>query len=101
MVGKSLVVLLDVVETIEVVDHDPRGLAYAFGGEIAEPVDPFQPRAVAEMEARHRVDHAALRIARAQEVMRGERLDHGTKLCGDVLTLEPLGIIELLQQLAL
>ena len=36
-----------------------------------------------------------------QEVMRGQRLEHGAKLRGDFLVLEPVGIVELLQQLAL
>ena len=44
-----LVVLLDVFETIKIIDHDAGGFAQGFRRNIAEPVDALQPRAVAEM----------------------------------------------------
>ena len=63
----GLVVLLDLVEIVEVVHHQPvRLLDGALGG-VGEPVDALEPRAVAEMEARHRIDRQAARVlARAR-----------------------------------
>src|SRR5258708_18960373 len=48
LVGVGLVVLFDILETIEIVDHDPGGFAQALWRQIAEPIDPLQPCAVAE-----------------------------------------------------
>src|SRR5262245_61017738 len=61
IIGVGLVVLFDVIETIEIVHHDAGGFAQALWREIAEPIDPFQPRAIAEMEARDRIDQSSLR----------------------------------------
>ena len=47
---------LDVGEFIAVIDHDAMRLALAPVGEIAADIDALQPRAIAEMEARDRVD---------------------------------------------
>jgi len=38
----------------------PADFAQALEREIAKPVDPLQPRAVAEMESRHGIDQPAL-----------------------------------------
>ena len=40
-------------------------------GHVGEPIEPLEPRAVAEMEARHRIDRQAAPVARAQEVPGG------------------------------
>src|SRR6266849_10903934 len=46
----GLVVLLDVAEVVEVVDHQSAGLAAAAIGEIGRPIEPFQAGAVADVE---------------------------------------------------
>ncbi len=57
--GEGLVVLLDVVEVVEVIDHQPVRLRRPFSETSPRPVDALEPRAVAEMEARHRIDRLA------------------------------------------
>ena len=57
----GLVVLLDVVEIVEVVDHDAVRLPHAVRRRSAEEIDLLQPRAIAEMEARDRIDRQAAR----------------------------------------
>src|SRR6267154_5216391 len=53
---KGLVVVLDAVMVVEVVDHDAEGFLDASCRVVAEPIDTFEPRAVAEVKARYRVD---------------------------------------------
>src|SRR5712672_2419801 len=53
---KGLVVVLDAVMVVEVVDHDAEGFLDAAWRVVAEPIDTFEPRAVAEVKARYRVD---------------------------------------------
>ena len=47
---------LDIVKVVAVIDHHAMRLAEAPVGEIAADIDALQPRAIAEMEARDRVD---------------------------------------------
>src|SRR3984885_12422364 len=53
---EGLVVILDAVMVVEVVHHDAEGFLDAAWRAVAEPIDPFEPRAVAEVKARYRVD---------------------------------------------
>src|SRR3981081_633232 len=53
---KGLVVVLDAVMVVEIVYHDAEGFLDAAWRVVAEPIDTFEPRAVAEVEARYRVD---------------------------------------------
>src|SRR5882762_10293080 len=53
---KGLVVVLDAVMVVEIVDHDAEGFLDAAWRVVAEPIDTFEPRAVAEVKARYRVD---------------------------------------------
>src|SRR4029077_6608215 len=53
---EGLVVVLDAVLVVEIVDHDAEGFLDRTGLGFAEPVDPLNPRAVAEVKARYRVD---------------------------------------------
>src|SRR4051812_9593895 len=76
VIGIGFVVLLDIVEAVEIVDHDPGGFAQSLWREIAEPADPLQPRAVAEVEAGDRIDQPPLWRASFQEIMRRQRLQH-------------------------
>ena len=73
LLGQRLVVLLDLAEVVEVVDHQPVRLAQALRRDVAEEVQPLEPRAVAEVEARHRVDRAAGLVLRLQEVVGRDR----------------------------
>src|ERR1700730_17898443 len=53
---KGFVVVLDGVAVVEVVHHDAEGFPDAARRVVAEPVDPLEPRAVAEVKTRYRVD---------------------------------------------
>ena len=61
LLGEGFVVLLDVVEVVAVVHHQAVRLPQALGRRVAEKVEPLQAGAVAEMEARHRVERAPAR----------------------------------------
>jgi hypothetical protein len=56
---EGLVVVLDAVMVVEIVDHDAEGFLDRTRCGVAEPIDPFEPCAVAEMKARYRVDTAS------------------------------------------
>src|SRR6202166_534917 len=56
---EGLVVVLDAAMVVEIVDHDAEGFLDRTGCGVAEPIDPFEPRAVAEVKARYRVDAAS------------------------------------------
>src|ERR1700741_69345 len=56
---EGLVVVLDTVMVVEIVDHDAEGFLDRTGGSVAEPIDPFEPRAVAEVKTGNRVDAAS------------------------------------------
>src|SRR3977135_1483145 len=51
---EGLVVVLDAVMVVEIVDHDAEGFLERTARGVAEPIDPFEPRAVAEGKARYR-----------------------------------------------
>src|ERR1700720_3799989 len=48
---EGFVVVLDGVLVVEIVDHDPEGLLDRTARGVAEQIDPFEPRAVAEVKA--------------------------------------------------
>src|SRR5258708_33801595 len=50
---EGLVVVLDAVMVVEIVDHDTEGFLDAAWRAVAEPIDPFEPCAVAEVKAPH------------------------------------------------
>src|ERR1700686_3887097 len=56
---EGLVVVLDAAMVIEIVDHDAEGFLDRTACGVAEPIDPLEPRAVAEVKARYRVDAAS------------------------------------------
>src|SRR6516225_11351747 len=80
LIGIDFVVLLDVFEAIEIVDHDAGGFAQALWRKVAEPVDPLQPGAVAEMKARDRVDQPSLRCPGPEEIVSRGRFKYRAKL---------------------
>src|SRR6202165_5496031 len=51
---EGLVVVLDAVMVVEIVDHDAEGFLDRSARGVAEPLDPFEPCAVAEAKARSR-----------------------------------------------
>src|SRR6266404_2712571 len=53
---EGLVVALDAIVVVEIVDHDDEGFLDRTVLGVAEPVDPLEPRAVAEVKTRYRVD---------------------------------------------
>ena len=59
VVGERFMVGLNEAQFVEVVDHEPGGLAHALGRSIAEKVQPLQASAVAEMEPGKRVERLA------------------------------------------
>src|SRR6202163_1384387 len=56
---EGLVVVLDAVMVVEIVDHNAEGFLDRSARGVAEPIDPFEPCAVAEVKARYRVDAAS------------------------------------------
>ena len=68
----GLVVLLDVLELVAVVAHQAVRLAQALRRDVALPVDALEARAVAEMEARHRIDGVAVHGLGVEEIVRRE-----------------------------
>src|ERR1700676_3694730 len=51
---EGLVVVLDAAMVVEVVHHDAEGFLDAAWRVVAEPIDPFEPCAIAEVKARYR-----------------------------------------------
>src|SRR5258707_3367483 len=49
-------VVVDGVAVVEVVHHDAEGFLDTAWRAVAEPIDPFEPRAIAEVKTRHGVD---------------------------------------------
>src|SRR3979490_1145478 len=47
---EGLVVVLDAAMVLEIVDHDAEGFVDRTARGVAEPIDPFEPRAVAEVK---------------------------------------------------
>src|ERR1700693_587873 len=56
---EGLVVVLDALMVVEIVDHDAEGFLDRTPRGVTEPIDPFEPRPVAEVKARYRVDAAS------------------------------------------
>ena len=54
-VDEGFVIALDLVEVVEIVDHDAEGLGEPLGRQVPLPVDALEPRAIAEMKAGDRV----------------------------------------------
>ena len=94
LLGQRLVVLLDLAEVVEVVDHQPVRLAQPVRRDVAEEVQPLEPRAVAEVEARHRVDRAAGLVLRLQEVVGRDRDQHGAHGLRLLRVEVPAGLVE-------
>src|ERR1700704_6692006 len=92
---KGLVVVLDAVMVVEIVDHNAKGFLVSSGRVVAEPIDTFEPRAVAEVEARYRVD--AYRGLPRQ--IAGAKPQQGrAQLLGLRRVMPPAGALELWQQ---
>jgi len=53
---KASWLFFDAVVVVEIVDHDAEGFLDCTELGVAEPVDPLEPRAVAEVKTRYRVD---------------------------------------------
>src|ERR1700692_4326764 len=85
---ERLMVVLDAVMVVEIVDHDAEGFLDRTACGVAEPIDPFEPRAVAEGESAlpgrrgFRVTAAASNTARTAASGRGatsrSALSHAT-----------------------
>jgi hypothetical protein len=56
------------LEVIKIIDHHRAGLLEALDRRVATPVQPFDPGAVAQMEARHRIQRLAIGQLLAQVV---------------------------------
>ena len=85
----GLVVLLDVVEIVLVVHHQPVRLRDAALGGVGEPIDALEPRAIAEMEARHRIDAAVPRAVRARRKYHAAARISGSRSWLDGLRIGP------------
>ena len=86
-------VLLDVIEVIEIIDHQPQRLLEAGLGEVAARIEALQPRAVPEVKARDRIERAARGRARVEIIMRGERRNRSGDRFGRACLQGPAGMI--------
>src|SRR6516165_2131292 len=68
----SLVIGLDIAQAIEIIDHDPSRLLQALGGNVAEPIEPLDPRPVAEVEMGDRIEGPAQRRPFAEKIARAQ-----------------------------
>src|SRR5262249_58286493 len=64
----GLVIALDVIEIVEIIHHQTIGLFECPLRRIGEPIEPLEPRAIAEMESGDRVDRQAAAVAGAQVI---------------------------------
>ena len=87
-------VLFDVAEVVEVVDHQPVALLAAALREIGRPVEPFEARAVAEMEAGNRIERQAGGIAGGHEIRRGSAQHRFAHFVDPDRVFPPAGLIE-------
>src|SRR3954471_13851077 len=94
----GLVVLLDVLEVVEVVHHQTVRLPQRPLGGIGGEIQPLQPRAVAEMEARNRIERCAARRARTQVVPRRRTQQRLAHVFGGDLIVPPFRPVERLEQ---
>ena len=92
-IGVGFVVLLDVIEVIEIVHHQPERLLEAGVGEVAARIEALQPRAVPEVKARDRIERAARGRARVEIIMRGERRNRSGDRLGRARLRGPAGMI--------
>lgn len=63
-------VSLDIIERVQIIDHQAEGLRHAFGRSVAEKIQLLQPCAVAKMKARHRIERLAGWPLHFQELVR-------------------------------
>jgi len=73
------VVALDLFQVVAVVDHQRVRLAQALERGVGQPVDPIEAGAVAEMEARHRIERPAIRRLDLKEVLGRQRQQRCTQ----------------------
>ena len=63
-------------------------------GGVGQPIDALEPRAVAEMEARHRIDRQPAPVARAQEIPGAARISGSCSRAAVSAIAPPVGIVE-------
>src|SRR6266853_1773419 len=93
----GLVVAFDVVEAVNVVHHEPRRAAHARGGDVAEPVEALEARAVAEVEPRHRVERLVVLFG-VQKIVGAQAGELFQDFRGTRLVLEPVLHVDLGEQ---
>ena len=92
--GKAFVVRLDLARVIKIVHHQPMRLLQPVGRDIAQMVQTFKPRAIAQMEPRHRIDHALAPVAGAQEIAGGGGQQRRAQLFGGGWVPAPIGPVQ-------
>ena len=97
----GLVVLLDVIEIVEVVDHQAVGLLQRAARCVAEPVEPLEASAVAEMETRDRIGRHAAAVAGAQIIPGGRAQERLTDRGGNRGIAPPIRLRQHGQRLAI
>ena len=90
----SLVVLLDVLEVVKIIDHQAVRLLQRPLRRIGEEVEPFEPRAVAEMEARNRIERRATGTARVQIIPGGRSQQRLVNRLGSRLIPPPITMVD-------
>src|SRR3954454_3486437 len=94
VVGERFMVGLNEAQVVEVVDHEPGGLAHALGRGVAEEVQPLQASAVTEMDPSKRVERLAAAFRTQGVEGRKAEEDRAQPLsCGRVLV--PAGCAKL------
>jgi hypothetical protein len=93
----GLVVSLEIGQTVDVVHRHPGRAADAGRRGVAQPVDPFEPRAVGQMKARHGIRRFNP-VLHPKQVVRAERNELPLQFLGSRAVLEPIRRVELGQQ---
>src|SRR5262249_59656089 len=68
MLRIGFVITLDIIEIVEIIDHQAVGLSERSLRRIGKPIEALEPRAIAEMESGDRVERHAAAVAGAQVI---------------------------------
>ena len=98
LLGIGLVVLLDVLEVVEVVHHQPVRLPQRPLGGIGGEIQPLEPRAVAQVETRNQIERRAAARARTQVIPRRRAEQRLAHVFGGDLIAPPIRPVERLEQ---
>ena len=93
----GFVVGLDIVEVVEIVDHEAGAVVQSLFRDVAQPAHVFDTGAVAEVEAGHRIRRPARGIFSFEQIGRQQALQLWTQFGCDCRVVLPSGLHELLE----